>query len=459
MEAKVQNTFTRGFTIVELLIVIVVIGILAAITIVAFSGVQNKARIAVVQSDLSGAVTQLGSESVTTGAYPSTLAVANNGQGLRGSPGTTYQYTYTAVDNTYCLTATNGNLTYYVSSANTSPTTGVCVGHTVPGAPVNGAVVTTLAGSVSGYLDATGTAAQFKNPGGIAIDSTGTLYVSDYSGHRIRKVTSAGVVTTLAGSGVAGFSNATGTAAQFSTPQGLAVDSTGNVFVADTANNKIRKITPAGVVTTFAGSTFGFTNGTGTAAQFGGPTSLSIDSAGNLYVADYNNHAIRKITSAGVVTTFAGSATSGALDGTGTAAQFYYPSDVSIDSSGNIYVADTFNYRIRKITPAGVVSTIAGSSTGYVDASGAAAKFNQPRALTVDSSGTIYVADTSNNVVRKITPAGVVTTLAGSTSGTNGSTNATGTAARFFNPQGIVSDSAGTLYVSDFNNYIIRKIQ
>jgi DNA-binding beta-propeller fold protein YncE len=211
--------------------------------------------------------------------------------------------------------------------------------------------VSTFAGSgTAGYLDGTGTAAQFNQPYGLAFDSTGNLYVADLQNHRIRRITPSGVVTTFAGSGVNGNVNGTGTAAQFNYPAGIAVDSAGNVYVADNGNRRIRKISPGGVVTTLAGSgAAGFADGTGVAALFNGPTGIAVDSAANVYVADRGNHRIRKITPGGVVTTIAGTGVLGFADGLGSTAQFYNPSDMGIDSTGNIYVADQSNHRIRKI--------------------------------------------------------------------------------------------------------------
>jgi hypothetical protein len=323
----------------------------------------------------------------------------------------------------------------------------------------SGAIVTTLAGSGSpDSVDGTGISASFKYPKGMAVDSSGNIYVTDYSSHKIRKITPAGVVTTLAGSGSVGSADSTGISASFKTPFGIAVDSSGNVYVADSGNHKIRKITPAGVVTTLAGSGFaGSTDSTGTSASFDFPSGVTVDSNGNVYVADSANHKIRKITPAGVVTTLAGSGSVGSADGTGISASFKTPKGVALDSSGNVYVADTDNNKIRKITPAGVVTTLAGSGiSGSNDDTGTSASFKNPSGVTLDSSGNVYVADTFSSKIRKITPAGVVTTLAGS--GDYKSTDGTGTSASFKYPQGIAVDSSGNFYVADTYAHKIRKI-
>jgi hypothetical protein len=226
--------------------------------------------------------------------------------------------------------------------------------------------------------------------------------VADNNNHRIRKVTPAGVVSTLAGSGTAGFADGSATTAKFSYPNGVAVDSSGNVYVADRSNNRIRKVTSAGVVTTLAGSaTGGSTDGTGTAATFSSPQGVAVDSSGNVYVAE-NGNKIRKVTSAGVVTTLAGS-TSGFADGNGPTAKFSGPNGVAVDSLGNVYVGDTANHRIRKVTPAGDVSTLAGSGAGFANGSGTTAQFNKPYGVAVDSSGNVYVADETNHRLRKLT--------------------------------------------------------
>jgi len=326
---------------------------------------------------------------------------------------------------------------------------------------VQGAVVTTLAGSagVTGSTNESGTNASFSYPFGVAVDSSGNVYVADTNNDLIREITSGGIVTTFAGSaGVTGSTNATGTAASFNRPQGVAVDVSGNVYVADSGNNLIRKITSGGVVTTLAGSgSPGSANATGTAASFNQPVGIAVDSSGNVYVGDSHSFLIRKVTSGGVVTTLAGSGSSGSANATGTAASFDNPFGVAVDSSGNVYVADNWNNLIRKITPGGVVTTLAGSgSPGSANRTGTAASFKTPNGIAVDSSGNVYVADFGNNLIREITSGGVVTTLAGS--GSLGSANATGTAASFNGPAGIAVDASGHVYVGDSGNDLVREI-
>jgi sugar lactone lactonase YvrE len=316
-------------------------------------------------------------------------------------------------------------------------------------------IVTTLAGSGTyGYADETGTAAQFSGPMGVAVHSAGYVYVAD--SYRIRKVSSTGVVTTFAGS-TAGYADGTGTAAKFSNPAGVAVDSEGNVYVVDPGYHHIRKISPAGVVTTLAGSgTQGYANGAGTTARFDRPQGVAVDNERNVYVAYTYNNRIRKISPDGVVTTFAGSGTPGYADGTGTAVNFWLPNGVAVDSEGNVYVADYRNYRIRKISPNGVVTTLAGDGTaGLLDGNGTAAKFNGPLDVAVDGAGYVYVVEFS--CIRKISPEGVVTTLTGN--GTSGYADGTGTAARFDGLRFIAIDNMGNLYVTDSNNHRIRKIE
>ena len=325
-------------------------------------------------------------------------------------------------------------------------------------------LITTLAGTTNGYLDGRGIDARLSRPQGIAVDSSGNIYFSENSSHRIRKITPAGIVTTIAGStnpsANPGSSDSIQERARFSDPYGVAVDLEGNVYVADQTNNRIRKITSEGVVTTLAGTTQGFQDGTGTNASFFRPRAVAVDSAGNVYVADTNNNRIRKITSTGVVTTLAGSGTGQFADGTGTNASFFSPHGVAVDSAGNVYVADYTNQRIRKITPAGVVTTLAGSGTqAFADGTGTNASFFNPIGVAVDSAGNVYVSDYSNNRIRKITPDGVVTTLAGSTSGYTDTTKNGAVSGALLNiPRAVAVDSSSTIYVADTSNNRIRKI-
>jgi sugar lactone lactonase YvrE len=320
-------------------------------------------------------------------------------------------------------------------------------------------VVTTLAGSGKpGFADGAGAQASFKYPAGIALDESCNIYLADAYNNRIRKITPAGVVTTLAGSGKEGFADGMGIDAVFNGPAGIAIDRDGNIYTAEWKGHRVRKITPAGVVSTLAGSgKAGFSDGTGTEASFNTPEGVALDSKGNVYVADSANHKIRKISPSGVVTTLAGSGQKGFVDGAGAEAGFMDPKGVALDSIGNIYVGDMKNHCIRKITPGGVVTTLAGSGKlGSENGRGAEASFNRPFGPAVDGQGNIYVADSGNNLIRKITPSGVVFTIAGS--GKAGSEDGYESAASFNTPWGVAVDRFGAVYVSDHNSFKIRKI-
>jgi mucin-19 len=292
----------------------------------------------------------------------------------------------------------------------------------------------------------------------IAVDSSGNILKSDSSS--IRKISSSGSVILIAGSsnGEQGFADGIGTNALFYYAQALDVDSTGNIYVADTYNVRIRMISPTGSVTTLAGDgNNGFVDGIGTNARFFYPYGLAVDISGNVYVADTHNNLIRKITPSGVVSTLAGSGSSGLTDGIGTNAKFYNPKGLAVNTEGDMFVADYTNNCVRKVTPSGVVTTLAGSGTeGYTDGIGTNAKFYRPSGVTVDLSGDIIVADPHNNRIRKIAPSGVVTTIAGD--GTDGFTNGIGTNTQFSLPSTVTSDLSGNVYVSEPSSNRIRKL-
>ncbi len=384
--------------------------------------------------------------------------------------------------------------------------------------------VTTVAGAAGvggGSTDGTGAAARFSNPTGVVVDGSGNLFVTDMMNGTIRKIAPGGVVTTLAGlAGTRDLADGTGSAARFGQPEGLAIDSGGNLFVADELNHAIRKVTTAGVVTTYAGlpppiggidansangftsrfygpvplavdgagtifvadayrhlirkvgpdgravslageaGTPGSTDGTLANARFRSPNGIAVAPDGTIYVADTDNSTIRKISTTGIVSTFAGQAgSSGTADGTGATARFFNPYGVAVDGAGNVFVADTVAGTIRKITPAGVVTTLAGQAFEYgiVDATGAAARFQLPFHIAVDGAGNLYVTEQMSSVVRKVTPAGVVTTLAG-LAFNSGDQDGTGSSARFMAPTGIVADAAGNVFVSDGLRHNLRRI-
>ena len=304
-------------------------------------------------------------------------------------------------------------------------------------------------------------AALFPYPTGIALDSAGNLYVGDVNSNTIKKVDAAGQVSLVAGAvGTAGSTDGSGANARFNLPGGIALAADGTLFVADAANATIRRISAAGVVTTVAGTATTRGSADGTTATFSQPQGLALDAAGNLFVADSMNNTIRKITPSGVVSTFAGAAgMMGTADGLGSAARFNLPTGLVIDRSGTLYVSDTTNNTVRKITVGGQVSTLAGLEgvSGSQNGSGGGALFNHPGGLAIDASGNLFLADTGNSVIRRITPAGVVTTVAG-LAGIAGLMDGVGIDAYFNQPQALAVDAGGNILVADTGNATLRKI-
>lgn len=322
--------------------------------------------------------------------------------------------------------------------------------------------------TVAGIVDSTGNKngpvyeATFNNPHGIAVDQNGNVYTADRYSHTIRKITPAGMVSTLAGiNNVSGDLDGPATVATFNEPWGLCVDKSGNVIVADTRNNKIRKITPAGVVSTIAGNgNFGVADGTALFASFGNPTGIECDTLGNLYIADHLTHIIRKIDPSGNVTRLAGIPyVTGSVNGAGNQATFNRPYGLTLDNQGNIIVADEWNHKIRKITVTGMVSTVAGSGLlGHDDGTTGVAAFNYPWDVTVDAQDNIFVADGYNYIIRRISTSGNTTTYAG-TPLNSGAVDGLGPAASFNGATAIaINEVSQELYVGDAYNELIRKI-
>jgi sugar lactone lactonase YvrE len=332
---------------------------------------------------------------------------------------------------------------------------------------------TTLAGhaGIGGDVDGTGSSARFTRPQGVAVDAVGNLYVLDTGSETIRKVSPDGVVTPFSGVPFAlqpprspemGTPPVDGdaTTAEFDGLQGICIDKNGNLYVTDSVF--VREVSPTGVVTTLAGgaqpSAGGTGDGLGSGASFNSPKGIAVDSSGILYVADASLDIIRKVDTTGRVSTIAGFPQQyGEIDGTGTAAHFDNPVAMAVDANGNIFVGDASGYTIRKITPGGVVTTVAGlaNTIGAADGSGSAAQFFPMNAIAIDSGGNLYVTET-NNTIRKITSSGLVTTIAG-TSNVGGSADGTGAAALFNDPFGVAVDAAGDLFVADSDNATIRK--
>jgi glucose/arabinose dehydrogenase len=317
--------------------------------------------------------------------------------------------------------------------------------------------VTTITGSGQGFMNGSASIAKFNLPIGLAISTDNKLLIADYENNRLRSINSDNLVSTEAGTGSAGYYDGPVDVAQFDEPYGIAVVADGTVYVTDRSSSKIRKISN-GIVSTLAGGIGGNSDGTGSQAGFNIPSGIAVGIDGSLFVADRYNNSIRKITTDGVVTTYAGSKAtlSGYKDGFRTEALFDQPIDICVGPDGALYVAEYDNHTIRKISLDGTVSTFAGNGQyGNLDGNGSRATFYFPSGIAISTDGTLYVADEGNNRIREISKSGHVTTIAGSS---RGNADGDGMDARFFGPLDIIVSADGSLIVSDSNNHRICKI-
>ena len=339
----------------------------------------------------------------------------------------------------------------------------------VPG--VAQATITTFAGTgVPGFSGDGGPAvqAQLNLPHGVAVDGAGNVYVADTNNHRIRKVDPSGTTATFAGTGVPGFSGDGGPAvqAQLNLPGDVAVDGAGNVYVADPNNHRIRRLDSSGTITTIAGtgvSGFSGDGGPAVQARLNSPHGVAVDGSGNVFIADTNNHRIRRLDSSGTITTIAGTGVSGFSGDGGAAvqAQLYLPHGVAVDGSGNVFIADTNNHRIRRLDSSGTITTIAGTGvSGFSGDGGAAvqAQLYLPHGVAVDGSGNVFIADTNNHRIRRLDSSGTITTIAGT--GVSGFSGDGGAAvqAQLYLPHGVAVDGSGNIYIADTNNHRIFKL-
>jgi uncharacterized protein YjiK len=330
------------------------------------------------------------------------------------------------------------------------------------------AIVTVAGNGVLGYSGDGGPAvdSQLKNPYGVAVDTSGNLFIADTNNLRIRKVDTAGIMTTVAGNGAGGFSGDEGPAmsARISAPYGVAVDSTGNLYIADVFNNRIRKVDTSGIITTVAGtSAWGYSGDGGQAvdAQLTYPQGVTVDISGNIYIADTTNSRIRKVNTSGIITTVAGNGTLGYSGDGGLAvnAQLIYPFNVAVDTFGNLYIADTYNHCVRKVDTSGIITTVAGNGIwGYSGDGGQAvsAQLKNPKGVAVDTFGNLYISDTDNYCIRMVDTSGIITTVAGN--GTYGYSGDGGSAVNAqISARGVAVDAFGNVYIADGTTRI-RKI-
>jgi len=325
--------------------------------------------------------------------------------------------------------------------------------------------VRTLAGlpETLGSADGTNTTARFNDPAGIAITADGTVLVADNQNHAIRRIGTNGVVTTLAGlPGTPGSADGSGSSARFDSPTGIALGPHGALYVCDTGNHTIRRVTTNGVVTTLAGAAGNadYADGSAANARFNQPLGLAVAPDGTVFVADSGSHLIRVLATNGTVSVLAGNPeTFGSADGTGTNAFFNSPVGLALAPDGSLFVSDANNFTLRKVTPAGVVTTIAGAAgqDGSADGPALSARFGKPAELALAPNGTLYVADAAHHTIRRLTPDGRVSTIAGLV-GADGAADGANGLARFFNPYGLAIAARGHLVVADTYNQTVREL-
>jgi sugar lactone lactonase YvrE len=332
-------------------------------------------------------------------------------------------------------------------------------------------IIQTVAGNgTSAFSGDNGAAAtaSLSDPFGVAVDAIGNLYIADTSNHRIRKVDTSGIIATVAGNGIEGHSGDGGpaTSASLNTPIGVAVDTARNLYIADAFNNRIRKVNAAGVITTVAGNGdagFSGDHAAATNASLSAPFGVAVDKAGNLYIADTSNHRVRKVDTSGTITTVAGNGTESFSGdgGAATRASLNFPTGVTMDRAGDLFITDQSNHRIRKVNAAGVITTVAGNGDAGFSGDHAAAtnaSLDLPIGTAVDSTGNLYIADTSNHRIRRVSTDGMVTTVAGNGIGGFSGDGSTASRATLNSPSGVAVDVAGNLYIADSSNNRIRKL-
>ena len=329
-------------------------------------------------------------------------------------------------------------------------------------------IITTFAGGGYGGVDSSvpATSAQLSYPYGVAVDISGKLYIADTFNHKIRVVSSTGIITTLAGGGSGG-DGVPATSAQLSYPMGVATDTNGKVYFTDNGNYKIRMVSSTGIITTFAGTGTQGSNGDGgaaTSAQLSYPIGVAVDNSSNVYVVDYGNSKIRMVSSTGIITTFTGTGIQGSNGdgGAATSAQLYYPYGVAVDISGKVYIADSGNHKIRMVSSTGIITTIAGTRTEGSNGDGGAATSAQlywPYGVAVDISGNVYIADCNNNKIRMVSSTGIITTFTGTGTRGRSGDGGTATSAQLYNPIGVAADGNGQrVYIADSGNNKIRLV-